>query len=537
MTSPVDIRPDHLEVVQGILREYLPVDVKVWVFGSRANWSTKDSSDLDLALEGESRLSHKLLGTLKDAFDDSALPYTVDVVDLNRIGDSFRQIVESQRTPLLLDGDGANQRVRLAAPLTGRSAASGTTRRRLAMTAERHLRAGWREALWGDLATLEYGKSLRDYNSSDGRHRVYGTNGPIGWHSEPLCHEASVIIGRKGAYRGVHYSPDPFFVIDTAFYLQPKVELDTRWAYYQLLTVDINGMDSGSAIPSTSREDFYGLPVEVPPLVEQRAIAHVLGTLDDKIELNRRMNETLEAMARALFKSWFVDFAPVRAKMEGRWRQGESLPDLYDLFPDRLVDSELGEIPEGWGVRALGDCFNLTMGQSPPGSTYNDDGNGTPFYQGSTDFGARYPTNRRYCTKPARLAQTEDTLVSVRAPVGAINRAWERCCIGRGVAALRHKSGSAAYTYYAIWAAQPEIGQYEHTGTVFGAIGGQQFRALLMLEPHDKTVAAFHRIGQDLDSRIRSNVAESRALAMQRDSLLPKLVSGEIQTLGQSTTA
>ena len=340
------------------------------------------------------------------------------------------------------------------------------------------------------------------------------------------------IVGRKGAYRGVHYSPDPLFVIDTAFYLKPKVEMDTRWAYYELLTQDINGMDSGSAIPSTSREDFYGLPVQVPPLAEQRAIAHVLGTLDDKIELNRRMNETLEAMAQALFKSWLVDFEPVRAKMEGRWRRGESLPGLpaehYDLFPDRLVDSELGEVPAGWGVRSLGDCFKLTMGQSPPGSTYNDNGNGTPFYQGSTDFGERYPTNRRYCTEPARLAQAEDTLVSVRAPVGAINRAWERCCIGRGVAALRHKSGSPAYTYYAIWAAQPAISQYEHTGTVFGAIGGEQFRVLQMLEPPWATIAAFHQIGRDLDSRIRSNVAESRALTTQRDTLLPRLVSGEV---------
>ena len=98
--------------------------------------------------------------------------------------------------------------------------------------------------------------------------------------------------------------------------------------------------------------------VQVPPLPEQRAIAHVLGTLDDKIELNRRMNETLEEMARALFKSWFVDFDPVRAKMEGRWRRGESLPglptDLYDLFPDRMAPSELGEIPDGWEVKALG---------------------------------------------------------------------------------------------------------------------------------------------------------------------------------------
>ena len=244
------------------------------------------------------------------------------------------------------------------------------------------------------------------------------------------------------------------------------------------------------------------------------------------------MNETLEGMARALFKSWFVDFEPVRAKMEGRWRPGESLPGLpaehYDLFPDRLVDSQLGEIPKGWGVKVLGESFNLTMGQSPPGNTYNDNGQGLPFFQGSTDFGERYPTNRHYCTEPARLAQMEDTLVSVRAPVGAINRAWERCCIGRGVAALRHNSGSATYTYYAIWVAQPEIGQYEHTGTVFGAIGGKQFRALQVLEPPQDTIAEFDRVGQDLDGRIRSNVDESRALATQREALLPRLMSEDM---------
>ena len=317
--------------------------------------------------------------------------------------------------------------------------------------------------------------------------------------------------------------------MNTTLYVRDFKGNDPRFISYFLRGLDFSAYSDKAAVPGLNRNHLHQAAVRYPAdIAEQRGIAHILGTLDDKIELNRRMNETLEEMARALFKSWFVDFEPVRAKMEGRWRRGESLPGLpaehYDLFPERLVDSELGEVPAGWEVKGLGDCFNLTMGQSPPGSTYNDDGNGTPFYQGSMDFGARYPTNRRYCTKPARLAQTEDTLVSVRAPVGAINRAWERCCIGRGVAALRHKSGSAAYTFYAIWAAQPEIGQYEHTGTVFGAIGGQQFRALLMLEPLDKTVAAFHRIGQDLDSRIRSNVAESHALAMQRDSLLPGLV-------------
>src|SRR5579884_876727 len=206
----------------------------------------------------------------------------------------------------------------------------------------------WQEVSWGDLATLEYGRALRGHAESKGRFRVFGTNGAIGWHNEALCLHPGVIIGRKGAYRGVHYSPAPFFVIDTAFYLEPKREIDVRWAYYELLTQNINGIDSGSAIPSTSREAFYTLPVRVPPLPEQRAIAHILGTLDDKIELNRRMSEALVQMARALFKAWFVDFEPVRAKMEGRWQRGQSLPGL----PATSTTSS----PAAWWIRSWGRC-------------------------------------------------------------------------------------------------------------------------------------------------------------------------------------
>ena len=183
----------------------------------------------------------------------------------------------------------------------------------------------WDETTWGDLATLEYGKSLKGYKENTEGVRVYGTNGPIGWHDKWLSQAEGVIIGRKGAYRGVHYSPDPFFVIDTAFYINRKVEFDFKWAYYNLLTVDINGMDSGSAIPSTSREDFYSIPVNVPPLPTQKAIAHILGTLDDKVELNRQTNKTLEAIAKAIFKSWFVDFDPVHYKQGSTQQNRKSL--------------------------------------------------------------------------------------------------------------------------------------------------------------------------------------------------------------------
>jgi type I restriction enzyme S subunit len=135
---------------------------------------------------------------------------------------------------------------------------------------------GWSLKRWGDIATLEYGKSIRDYRESSGKYRVFGTNGPIGFHEETLCNSAGIVIGRKGAYRGVHYSPEPFFVIDTAFYLKPKAAVDLKWAYYELLRFDINSMDSGSAIPSTSRDDFYGIPVIVPPPEIQAAFGEIV---------------------------------------------------------------------------------------------------------------------------------------------------------------------------------------------------------------------------------------------------------------------
>jgi type I restriction enzyme, S subunit len=274
--------------------------------------------------------------------------------------------------------------------------------------------AEWRASTWGEEISLEYGKALRGHDESRGRYRVFGANGPIGWTSEPLVNGPGVVLGRKGAYRGVEYSREPFFVIDTAYYVVPKSQLDMRWLYYAIKHYKLGDVDDGSPIPSTTRAAVYMLDLDVPPPGEQRAIAHILGTLDDKIELNRRLNETLEAMARSLFQSWFVDFDPVRAKAEGH---DPGLPKpLADLFPDSFEDSELGEIPVSWKVGSVDDEFDLTMGQSPPGDTYNEAGEGLPFYQGRADFGVRFPSRRVYCTAPTRLAKAGDTLISVRAP-------------------------------------------------------------------------------------------------------------------------
>ncbi|MBY0502531.1 MAG: restriction endonuclease subunit S [Bryobacteraceae bacterium] len=159
---------------------------------------------------------------------------------------------------------------------------------------------GWELSRWGDIATLEYGRSLRDYANSEGQYRVFGTNGPIGFTDKPLCPSAGIVIGRKGAYRGVHFSAEPFFVIDTAFYLKPKQPTDLKWAYYELLRFDINSMDSGSAIPSTSREDFYGIPVLVPPPELRDAFGQIVGGWSAMSISNNNQSRTLGTLRDTL---------------------------------------------------------------------------------------------------------------------------------------------------------------------------------------------------------------------------------------------
>ena len=508
----VDLRPDHWDIVRRVLHRHVP-HREVLAFGSRATWTAKDYSDLDLAVMGEEPLSLRTASALDEALGDSDLPFKVDIVDWAKIDDVFREII--RRNGVVLQGWGQR------AGADGFETHSPTPPRRSRMLAE------WTRTTLGELLSFSNGKSS-PARSELLPHPVYGSNGIIGFADKSNAGPNTIIIGRVGTYCGsLHYNDSACWVTDNAIRATAIGRNKPSFLRYLLRTLRLNARRTGSGQPLLNQTILSEIPVVVPHPREQGAIAHILGTLDDKIELNRRMNETLEAMARALFKSWFVDFDPVRAKMEGR---GTGLPpDIADLFPDRLADSEIGEIPEGWEAKSLKDCMNLTMGQSPPGSTYNNHGDGLPFFQGQAEFGFRYPEKRRFCSAPTRVADPEDTLVSVWAPVGNINLAWERCCIGRGVAALRHKSGSSSFTYHSAWALRREFEEYEHTGTVFGAINKGQFEALKVTEPDPRVVEAFDTMAVNLDARIRSNIRESHILAALRDTLLPELVSGEVR--------
>ena len=542
MTSPVDIRPEHLKIVQGILREHLPIGVKVWVFGSRANWSTKDSSDLDLAVEGDNGLSHKVLGTLKDAFEDSILPYTVDVVDLNRISDSFRQIVKSQRVPLP-----AEEAAAIGASLAGSN-------------------GQWRTVKLGDVCTkIGSGATPRggkDVYLQDGSYTLIRSQNVYndGFHREGLAFiaerhadelrnvevfEDDVLLNITGdsVARVCQVAPDalPARVNQHVAIIRPdSVNLGADYLRYYLVSPEMQTLllswaGSGGTRNALTKGMIESLEIPLPPFPKQQAIAHVLGTLDDKIELNRRMNETLEAMARALFKSWFVDFEPVRAKMEGR---DTGLPsDLAALFPDRLVASELGEIPEGWKVGVLNDAMEILSGGTPKTSIQEYWDGDIPWYTAKdapslSDIFV-LTTERSISQAGVEHSSTKvlpvgTTVITARGTVGrlaclGIPMAMNQTCYG-----LRGASGYPDYFTY--WNVRNTVGDLRARthGTIFDTITRETFKIAETVLPPTSVAGAFESVLGPLMKRILGNLNESCALAAQRDTLLPGLVSGKL---------
>jgi len=249
-------------------------------------------------------------------------------------------------------------------------------------------------------------------------------------------------------------------------------------------------------MPSVNTEILKGRPVSYPPLPEQKAIASVLSSLDDKIDLLHRQNKTLEAMAETLFRQWFVE-----------------------------------EAQEDWEEGKIPDEFDYVMGASPPGVSYNESGVGIPMFQGNADFEFRFPKRRIFTTEPKRFAEKYDTLISVRAPVGAQNMAYKKCCIGRGVAAFRYKrnNGYYTYTYFKMKSLMREIEQYNDTGTVFGSISKGDFKAFDVVLPPYKLVDRFQKEVQAIDDKVIANANQIRTIEKLRDTLLPKLMSGEVR--------
>ena len=295
--------------------------------------------------------------------------------------------------------------------------------------------------------------------------------------------------------------------------IRPGEDFDTMFLYLYLRScyfrAQITQFQSGSAQPQLPISTLQKMKVIKPDIAAQRRIASILSSLDRKIELNNNINDDLEEMAQAIFKNWFVDFEP---------------------FKDgKFVDSELGMIPEGWKVGTLADIAEITMGQSPAGNSLNENREGMIFYQGSSDFGFRFPSIRVFTTEPKRLAVANSVLFSVRAPVGDINVAKEECCIGRGVASIKSKYGHDSYLFYTMKSLHKLFDSFDGEGTVFGSINKKTLSAIQILLPSDGIVEQFNNIASSFDDRIRSLSDESSRLSTLRDTLLPRLMSGELE--------
>ena len=507
------LSPRRRTQIEALLREHLP-DVDVWAYGSRITGESHDGSDLDLVLRAPDlqKIPIDRLSDLWEALRESTIPFLVEARDWARLPEGFHGEIERDYV-VLLEGARADER----------SSLDGST----AMTPSL-----WQYRCWGELATLEYGKALRNYRNAKGPYPVFGTNGRIGHHKVAMTNGPTVIVGRKGVYRGVHYSPEPCWIIDTAFHLKVKDDIDVRWAYYALLRCDINDIDSGSAIPSTSREDFYALPVAEPPVSEQRAIAHVLGALDDKIEMRRLMNETLEAMARALFKSWFVDFDPVRAKMEGR---DTGLPkEIADLFPDRLVDSEMGRIPASWRTDTLDAIASLnpeswSTRNAPEQVTYVDLANTK---RGNIETVETYS----WSTAPSRarrVLRSGDTIVGTVRPG---NESY--ALIGgdgltgsTGFAVLRPRTSNDREIVWCAATSRGNIDRLAHLadGGAYPAVRPKAIAETRIVLSDASVKRAFSSMTTGWIDRIENNKRTSRKLVALRNALLAPLVSGELR--------
>ena len=539
LTSPVDIRADHLEIVQDILRTHLPAGFEVWVFGSRANWTTKDSSDLDLAVGGAASLDHEVMVGLEIAFEESNLPYTVDVVDLNAVSSEFRAIVESQKVPLFWSGS-------------------------------QSIGGDWCGVTLGDLVEIKHGYAFKGTNIHDfpeGSSDVLLTPGNFavggGFKAEKFKYYDGPVPDQFVLNKGdlVVTMTDLSKLSDTLGYpalvpecsedhrylhnqrlgkisLKGTGEVDTRYLYYVMCTTEyrdeVLASATGTTVKHTSPERIGRFTFKIPPLPEQRAIARILGTLDDKIELNRRMNQTLEAMARAIFQDWFVDFGPVRAKLEGR--EPYLSPELWDLFPQDLVDSELGEIPEGWEVKPLSQVSDVnpeswSSKNIPEGVEYVDLANTKWGVIESTQY---FPW-KEAPSQARRVLRPGDTLVgTVRPGNGSYSFVGNGGLTGStGFAVLRPLHSRYRELVYLSATAPDTIDWLTHMadGAAYPAVRPETVGGTEVAVPAAETEVLdwFSKTVGPVIDKMEANKKESQYLAAQRETLLPNLVSGTLK--------
>ncbi len=361
-----------------------------------------------------------------------------------------------------------------------------------------------------------------------------------------------ILFGKLRPYfRKVVRAPFDGICSTDIWVVRPKSEIDPGFLFYWMASnefIDTSMLGSeGTKMPRAKWEFVSRIKRPIPPLPEQRAIAHILGTLDDKIALNRRMNATLEAMARALFKSWFVDFDPVRAKMSGRWKRGESLPGLpahlYDLFPDRLVPSELGEIPEGWTVGKVADLGKIVTGKTPPTKNPKNYGDEIPFVTIPDMHNKVYVVDTRKKlslvgaeTQKNKYIPPNSICVSCIATPGLVVLTSKKSQTNQQINCVIPAQLSPFFVYGLLKELGDEIRSGGSGGSVFANLSKSRFASLKVLLADSDCIEEFHNLVEPFYKKIYSNQIEQGKLVVIRDIYLEKLIAGKIKVTKSSNT-
>ena len=347
----------------------------------------------------------------------------------------------------------------------------------------------------GDIPWL----SVKDFNN-DFRY-VYKTEKTItelGFEnsSTKMLQRGDVIISARGTVGEMATILFPMAFNQSCYGIRARQNYVTSDFLYYLLKYNISVLKKkshGSVFDTITRDTFDRIEVEIPSIENQNKMTNLLGHLDDKIEVNSMLNDNLQQQAQAIYEKMFIN------------------------NPDVSMTSG-----------TLSDIAIVTMGQSPKGSSYNEQAVGEVFYQGRAEFGFRFPSRRLYTTESKRIAEPGDVLLSVRAPVGDLNVAYERCCIGRGLGAIHSKDGHSSFILYTMFSLKPQLDVFNGEGTVFGSINRDSLNAIPIEIPSPDRIEQFEAFARPMDDLIRSNYEEICRLEALRDSLLPKLMSGEI---------
>ncbi|MBW2050263.1 MAG: restriction endonuclease subunit S [Deltaproteobacteria bacterium] len=518
------LKDKHRRAIIDILAAHPGVERAV-LFGSRAMGTFTAASDVDIALFGDS-LTLDDQARLARKIDELTIPQRVDLLRYKTIKD------KNLRAHIRRHGVEWFSRAKAGKTQSGggEGASGGGSE--------------WKQCVLGNVIELKRGYDLPKRVRRPGPYPVISSSGPSGTHIEYKATSPGVVTGRYGTIGEVFFIESDYWPLNTALYVRDFKGNDKRYVYYLLKSINYRTYSDKSAVPRINRNHLHQEQVRIPTIPIQQRIAHILGTLDDKIELNRRMNRTLEKMAAAIFKSWFIDFDPVHAKAEGQdtlsacgHAQAGGLPkEIADLFPDSFEDSEIGLIPKGWCVKYLPEVIEVNPRRSLPRGTVAPY---VPMKEMPTRLSRPTGWWRRKFNSGSKF-RNGDVLLARITP-----------CLENGKTAFvdfldGNEIGWGSTEYIVLRSNPPLPPEFtyclarserlrEHAiANMTGTSGRQRapascFDRFLVTVPSEGVASAFGKFVQTVFRKTRANDIQSMTLKKIRDTLLPKLLSGELK--------